>query len=59
MLNLGLPVEDQVAGQKDLLLDISQFMGLLGMLGSGSHDFQLTVGDANGTTTKTLTIVIQ
>lgn len=59
LIGLGLPVEDEVKGQTDRLLDISQFMGLLGMLGSGSHDFKLTVGDANGTTTKTLTLVIE
>lgn len=54
---LGFPVN--IGGLKDVRVDISQFMGLLAVLGTGSHDFVLTVGDANGTTVKTLTLVIE
>lgn len=57
LIGLGFPVN--VGGSKELSVDISQFMGLLAVLGSGSHDFVLTVGDANGTTVKTLTLVIE
>ena len=51
---LGFPIN--VGGNKDVKIDISSFMPLLGALGSGQHDFVLTVGDANGETTKTLSI---
>lgn len=51
---LGFPIN--VGGEKDVTIDISTFIPLLGALGSGQHDFVLTVEDANGTTTKTLSI---
>lgn len=54
--NLGLPCKDQVKGQKDVPFEISKFMGVLSLLGSGEHAFTLTVTDANGTTVKTLRI---
>lgn len=54
LANLGFPLKDAVLGQKSVRLDISQFMGMLGMLGSGNHDFILTVTDSTGTTVKTL-----
>lgn len=49
---LGFPV--YVGGQKDVTFDISQFLPFLNVLGAADHDFKLTVGDANGTTIKTL-----
>ncbi len=51
---LGLPYN--VGGKTDVKFDISQFVGLLGMLGEGEHHFIITVTDANGTTSKTLKI---
>ena len=50
--NLGLPVK--VGGMKNVVFDITGFMPLLGVLGEGDHDFELTVGDSNGTSTATL-----
>lgn len=56
---LGL-VEGDVAGRTDLIeIKITGFMGMLTALGAGSHNFIITVGDDNGTTTKTLTLVIE
>lgn len=52
LTGLGLPVN--VAGQKDIEFNISSFMGLLGALGEGTHNFIMTVTDASGTTVKTL-----
>lgn len=52
---LGFPVKDQVAGQKDVHFDISQFMTMLMVLGSNeTHKFEITATDASGSTTKTL-----
>lgn len=51
---LGFPVN--VGGKKEVQIDITSFMPLLGALGPGKHDFVLTVEDANGETTKTLSI---
>lgn len=51
---LGLPVADEVEGQKDVVFDVSQFMGLLGIYGAADHVFVLTVSDAQGTTVKEL-----
>lgn len=48
---LGFPTGDDVKGQTSIDFDISQFIPLLNMLGSGQHTFTLTVTDANGTTT--------
>lgn len=50
--NLGLPVN--VRGMKSVSFDITGFMPLLGVLGEGTHNFTLTVVDANGSTTATL-----
>ncbi len=47
---LGFPTGDDVKGQTSIDFDISQFVPLLGMLGSGDHKFHLTVTDNNGTT---------
>ncbi|MBD5357181.1 MAG: DUF4493 domain-containing protein [Bacteroides sp.] len=51
---LGLPVAEQVENQKDVVFDVSQFMGLLGIYGAADHIFVLTVTDASGTTVKEL-----
>lgn len=48
------------AGRTDVIpVNVSGFMSMLGALGAGSHDFVVTIGDANGTTVKTLTLVIE
>lgn len=52
LLHLGLPVN--VGGKSEVKFDISGFIGLLNLLGEGSHNFIVTVSDANGTTTRTL-----
>ncbi len=55
--NFGFPVN--VGGMKTAEFDLSQFMGLLAVLGPASHDFVIHVADANGSTDKTLTLVIK
>lgn len=52
--NLGFPTGDNVKGQTSIDFDISQFIPLLNMLGSGEHTFKLTVSDANGTATASI-----
>ncbi|MDE5795205.1 MAG: DUF4493 domain-containing protein [Muribaculaceae bacterium] len=52
LTNLGLPVN--VGGKKSVSFNITGFMPLLGVLGEGTHNFILTVKDANGETTATL-----
>ena len=53
-------MEGDVKGRTDKIeIKITGFMGMLTMLGPGSHDFVITVGDANGQTSKTLTLVIK
>lgn len=52
--SLGLPVADEVEGQKDVVFDVTQFMGLLGVYGAADHVFVLTVSDSQGTTVKEL-----
>lgn len=53
-------VDGEVAGRTDLIeIKISGFMSMLSALGAGTHDFIITVGDANGTVVKTLTLVIE
>ena len=55
---LGFPVGDQVYNQtliSEDQLDITNFLGILGMLGAGDHDFVMTVTDMEGnSTTKTV-----
>ena len=55
---LGFPVGDQVYNQtliSEDQLDITDFLGILGMLGAGDHDFVMTVTDMEGNiTTKTV-----
>ena len=53
-------VEGDVKGRTDNIeIKITGFMGMLSILGPSSHDFVITVGDANGRTVKTLTLVIK
>ena len=58
LINLGFPTGDAVYGQtliSEDQLNISSFLGLLGMLGAGDHDFVMTVTDMEGNvTTKTV-----
>lgn len=49
---LGFPVN--IGGQKNVTVDMSMYVSLLGALGDGVTKFVLTVGDANGTTVKNL-----
>ena len=55
---LGFPVGDEVYNQtliSEDQLNISNFLGVLGMLGAGDHDFVMTVTDKEGNaTTKTV-----
>jgi len=54
--SLGLPIN--VGGMTDPpVMDITAFTKLLGIFGPATHKFIITVGDANGTTKKTLTLV--
>lgn len=53
--NLGFPIGDEVAGKSELDLSITNFLGVLNMLGAGEHNFEMSVTDAEGnTTTKTV-----
>lgn len=52
--NLGFPTGDNVKGQTSIDFDISKFVPLLGLLGSGDHEFEITVSDQSGTTTGTI-----
>ncbi|MDE5565181.1 MAG: DUF4493 domain-containing protein, partial [Oscillospiraceae bacterium] len=54
LTGLGFPVN--VGGMKKVSFNITGFLPMLGALGEGTHKFILTVSDANGTTTKTLTL---
>ncbi len=53
--NLGFPVGDEVFGKTEIELSITNFLGVLNMLGAGEHNFEMSVIDAEGnTTTKTV-----
>lgn len=58
LAGLGFPVGDDVYGQtliSEDKLDITSFLSILRMLGSGDHDFVMTVTDMEGNvTTKTV-----
>lgn len=54
MEGLGFPTN--VRGLKHAEFNISGFMGMLMMLGSGEHTFRLTISDENGTTVVNLRI---
>ena len=47
---LGFPTGDAVTGHTEVSFDISQFMGLIPLLGNGDSDFKLTVTDKEGQT---------
>lgn len=55
LTGLGFPV--YVAGKTYVKFDITNFLPMLAALGDGTHKFQLTVSDDEGTTVKTLTLV--
>lgn len=55
LTNFGFPTGDAVYGQTYISednLNISKFLGLLAMLGSGDHNFIMTVTDMEGNTTE-------
>lgn len=55
LTNFNFPTGDAVEGQTSLNLSITSFLNVLAMLGSGDHDFKMTVIDTAGnTTTKTV-----
>ena len=54
LAGLGFPVN--VGGKKSVSFNITTFMPMLMALGEGTHDFILTVKDANGETTVTLSL---
>lgn len=54
---LGFPTGNNVVGAKEINVDITQFLGLLAVLGNGTHTFVINVSDAGGTTTDNLIIV--
>ncbi len=55
---LGFPVEDEVVGHTEITFDVSQFMTLIQILGSGTSMFHITPIDACGLTSNaTLTII--
>lgn len=56
---LGFPTGNEVEGKTSVKFDISQFVPLLGALGTGTSKFHLAVTDSKGNTVnKTITIVI-
>ena len=60
LIDLGLPWGDQVKGQNNLKMDISQFVPLLSLLGPGTHKFEIKVISSSGQSAiKTLTLVTE
>lgn len=53
--SMNFPVN--VGGRKEVTFNLSSFIGLLEVLGTGTHNFHFTVSDANGTTRQTLTLL--
>lgn len=51
--------QESLKGEKDVKLDISDFLGLLQMLGAGTHNFIVSVGDSSGVTIRTLILVTE
>ncbi len=49
--NLGFPTEEAVLNQTAVSFDISPFMPLIPILGTGDSDFKLTITDNEGQTT--------
>lgn len=56
---LNFPTGDQVKGQRAMVFDITEFMPMLVVAGSGDSHFVLEVTDAGGTTTKTLMLRVE
>lgn len=57
---LGFPVENEVKGQKRVVLSISSdFLELLKVLGNGTTGFRFNVTDEYGTTSQTISITFQ
>lgn len=56
---LGFPTGDGVIGQTAITFDITAFTPLLGIYGAATHRFIIKAVDANGETTKTLTLISQ
>lgn len=54
---LGFATGADVRGKTECVFDISQFVPLLNMLGSGEHKFNLTVTDSNGTSKATVYLI--
>ncbi|MEG1612097.1 MAG: DUF4493 domain-containing protein [Alistipes sp.] len=55
-----LPADgSSIEGLKETSFDISTFIPLLGMLGTGDSDFKLTVTDASGTAIQTLMYTVK
>ncbi|MFI3261391.1 MAG: DUF4493 domain-containing protein [Rikenellaceae bacterium] len=58
---LGFPTGDAIEGQTSLTIDITEFMpALAGIANSGDEtDFVITVGDASGTNTETIMLIVE
>lgn len=54
LAGLNLPVADEVKDKNDVVFNVTDFMGLLGIYGAANHIFIITVTDASGTTVKEL-----
>ncbi len=52
LVELGFPVEDDIEGATELVLDITEFMPMLAMLGEGATTFELVIKDDLGTTVR-------
>lgn len=59
LVYLGFPVGDAVEGQTSMVFDITSFMPMLVVTGSGDSDFVLHVTDAGGTTSQTLMVRVE
>ncbi|MGL5273421.1 MAG: DUF4493 domain-containing protein [Phocaeicola sp.] len=55
--DLGFPTGSSVIGQTQITFDITSFTPLLGIYGAANHHFIIKAVDANGETTKTLTLI--
>lgn len=59
LTSLGFPYGDKVKGQTSVTFDISQFIPMLNILGTGESNFILTVEDESGNSkTQTLTFKV-
>lgn len=57
--SLDFPTGDNVEGLTELTLDITSFMSLLELVGSGTTNFKLTVEDASGSLERTLQLYVE